>query len=284
MKSFIQQVPALDNELRRLCTMACRHRELQAQILCLQRQGSPTCSWPQACDLQDNIHLSHDQSACAAAVHELIAWPRCSCRAHPDQMHLLARALTGMMQAHLLPSYDQDRIQTGKSLTRAGPDSGKCNGEELCFYGATGDSEFSGMTRCRPPSPLDRDASMVCRENSSNQRPCIFVGGGRDYSWRGSCCGLRYSPGDDVWSPAGPTLRDGVTFASVASIGNTVYMFCNSQPPVCSVVGSDGSWQSLPVHNFHAGLQFAAVEAVGGEIWVAGGRSLPNKVFSAPQH
>eukprot|EP00892_Ulva_mutabilis_P003203 jgi/Ulvmu1/12884/UM098_0072.1 len=278
MKTFIQQVPSLGSELKRLCVIASHHSAVEDQILGLSFHRSCSGHVDRCAGLQGSSSPSFDQSACAAAMHELTAWPRCSCGVYPDQMHLLARALKCMMQTHLLPSYNQDRIRARTAPPLNRPVLGESNGEELCFYDAAPETDTHHVLRCCGTGAMHREASMSWPEQGSNEHPHVFVGGGRDYSWRGSCCGLRYSPADDAWAQAGPTLRDGVTFASVASVGDTVYMFGNSQPPVSSAVCSDGSWQALPVHNFHAGLQFAAVEAVGGQIWVAGGRSLPNKV------
>lgn len=110
-----------------------------------------------------------------------------------------------------------------------------------------------------------------------NEGQSIFVCGGRDQSWRGSTMGLHYCPARDSWSPSGASLRDGVTFASVASLGETVFLFGNSLPPLSSIPNSDTAWKPLPTAPFTTGLQFAAVEAVGDKIFVAGGRSLPNK-------
>ena len=105
----------------------------------------------------------------------------------------------------------------------------------------------------------------------------IFVCGGRDHSWRGSTMGLQYCPARDCWSSAGTQLRDGVTFASVASLGETCFLFGNSLPPLSSIPNSETAWVPLPTAPFTTGLQFAAVEAVSESIVVAGGRSLPNK-------
>lgn len=278
MKPFIQQLPALGTELRRLCVLGCQHGPVQVDILRLQQQGDSTCSPRASCDFQEELQRHQDHLACAAAVHELLAWPHCCCSVHPLQMQVLARALTFMIEMRQLPSHDRQRISAMQSLPPEPARFRDCNGEELCFYSGTPQSDAVLSLRHSGRAAIGHHASSTWPLSSSDQRPCVFVGGGRDYSWRGSCCGLRYSPGDDTWAAAGPALRDGVTFASVASIGDTVYMFGNSHPPACSAVCNDNSWQSLPVHNFHAGLQFAAVQAVAGEIWVAGGRSLPNKV------
>lgn len=282
MKPFIQQLPALGTELRRLCAMACLHGPVQVDILRIQ-QGDSSCSPRASCDSQDESKCHHDQLACAAAVHELLTWPQCCCGVHPSQTQVLARALMFMIEMGHLPSIDQKRISDAHSLPREPPRLRNCNGEELCFYSGNPKSDAVQPLHHSRRAAIDAIANKAWTPYKPDQRPCdqrscVFVGGGRDYSWRGSCCGLRYSPGDDAWVAAGPALRDGVTFASVASIGNTVYMFGNSHPPACSAVCTDSSWKSLPVHNFYAGLQFAAVEAVAGEIWVAGGRSLPNKV------
>jgi hypothetical protein len=90
--------------------------------------------------------------------------------------------------------------------------------------------------------------------------------------------GLMYSPARDCWSPCGSPLRDGVTFASVASLGQTVFLFGNSLPPLSSIPNVETAWTPLQSSPFTTGLQFAAIEAMSDKIFVAGGRSLPNKV------
>lgn len=278
MKPFIQQLPGLGTELRRLCVLACQHGPIQAEILRLQDQGSAVYSSRESCELPDDSQCLRDQLACAAAMHELLTWPHCSCGACSAQIQILARALTLLLEVGQLPACNQHRIPSGQSLPSDQNRVRDANGEELCFYDAACQLEASQPLCYSRTGAIDCGARSSWPARASACWPCLFVGGGRDYSWRGSCCGLRYSPGDDTWAGAGPALRDGVTFASVTSIGDTVYMFGNSHPPASSAVCTDSAWQPLPVHNFQAGLQFAAVQAVAGEIWVAGGRSLPNKV------
>jgi hypothetical protein len=126
----------------------------------------------------------------------------------------------------------------------------------------------------------DADGKRWWEDVGVNEEHTIFVCGGRDHSWRGSTMGLLYWPARDCWSPYGAPLRDGVTFASVASLGETVFLFGNSLPPLSSIPSSETAWTPLQSAPFITGLQFAAVEAVSDKIFVAGGRSLPNKVRS----
>jgi hypothetical protein len=106
----------------------------------------------------------------------------------------------------------------------------------------------------------------------------VFIGGGRDRSWRGSTQGLQYRAGQDRWEAAGAAWGDGVTFASLAALQAHVYLFGNSLPPLRSVPCVGVPWTPLPTEGFQTGLRFASVEAVGGHICVVAGRSLPNAV------
>lgn len=256
-------------------------------------------------------------AACQSAVDELTSWPLGDLNATPNRAHVLAHGLVAAfglkecIEARGQAPHLQPRLQDTGQSRPVDP----CDTYDLHFaHGMSSlDSSMLGEAlqesahaeSCpRPPQPGAGKRGLGCgfdqissctelRENVWGQADCslgwedvgmgitegqsIFVCGGRDHSWRGSTMGLQYCPARDCWSSAGAPLRDGVTFASVASLGETCFLFGNSLPPLSSIPNSEAAWEPLPTAPFTTGLQFAAVEAVGDRIVVAGGRSLPNK-------
>lgn len=260
-------------------------------------------------------HDDQFMNACQSAVADLTSWPGARCNPAPSRVHVLAHGLIAMFGVQecldnmLLPqehgrwqrplpacsadvcdTYDSHCVQMMSSLDSSMlGDTLNGNSVDAPRLVDVGDRrldwECAEGPDCRTVQQStgkqlgSRQGLRDFSSQVSSDSMSIFVCGGRDNSWRGSTIGLQYCPARDSWSQLGAPLRDGVIFASVAAVGQTVFLFGDCVPPLSSVPSSDAAWRSLPAAPFPGGLQFASVETVNDKILVAGGRSLPNKVY-----
>ena len=125
--------------------------------------------------------------------------------------------------------------------------------------------------RCKEHGPAQR------RRWASSQ---LFALGGRDSSWRGIAACAAYNAFEDVWVP-GPQLPRHEPFARAVGCDGRVCAFGNGSRPCClnsTAPVEEWRWQHTCETHFPGDRLCMEAAAVGRDMWLLGGRVLPNTV------
>jgi hypothetical protein len=110
----------------------------------------------------------------------------------------------------------------------------------------------------------------------------LFALGGRDTHWRGVTCTAAYNAVRDEWQ-SGPSLPHSMQYVRSVGLNAVLYAFGNMFQPLQMHMGwnwQNKKWRTVPAEGsiVWRQLQYMEAVAVDSEVWIIGGRSMPNNV------
>jgi hypothetical protein len=125
-------------------------------------------------------------------------------------------------------------------------------------------------------------AALRRTRNGSWASSRLFAIGGRDTTWRGIACTASYDAVKDEWQ-YGPPLPSSMQYVRAVGLDEALFVFGNMLHPLKMHIDWDWrkeEWQSGPAEGGIAWRQLQYVEAVAvdSEVWILGGRRMPNNV------